>query len=254
MLRSAQTISKALPSVPGRAADEKGTHRFGPRLGSVAGETGHVRSRHHRLAGEAVGAPPPAVALHDRVARFEARRELGDQRGQCRLPRRPRPHVERARLVVAVAFGQQGVPVERAEQRPGGDGHDLRAGPSGAMRGAPDLEQPAHLVFAPGVDVRFGDRDRDAVALPGLLEQRTDARPGDGENAHRFDVDERVRRRPAPRMHREALQTMVQPAVAGHVVVDAEHVWAGTGCRRTRAGRQAPRRCRRDRSTTDGRP
>ena len=199
MLRRAQIVANAWPSVPLAPLMRIGATSSAGREGAKAGQRRDGGARHDRLGDEAVGAAPPALALEHRVARLPAGGELGDQRGERGRARLRRAHVERSGLVVAPAFAEQAVPVERAEQRPRRDGADVGAGRARAQRRAPDLEQPAQLVFAAGVDVRLGHRHRDAVALPGFLEQRGDRRRRHGEDANRLDVDEFGVRRAAAR-------------------------------------------------------
>src|SRR5206468_1675697 len=133
-------------------------------------------------------------------------------------------YVERTGFVVAAAFGDQAVPVVRAEQRPDRDGADVGATLLHLLGGVPDLDQPAQLVFAVGVDVGFGDRDRQAVAVPGFLQQRADARGRRGQHARAFDVAVRPAAIRAAAVFRIAFDAVVEPAFAGDVVVDAHDV------------------------------
>ncbi len=123
-----------------------------------------------------------------------------------------------------MAGGHQAVPVERTQQRPDRDRADVGALLARLEGGVPDFDEPAQLVFAVGVDVRFGDRDRDAVTFPGFHQQRGDAGRGRGQRARRLDVG--VRHAP---VHVAvalgiAFGAMVEPALAGDVIVHADHV------------------------------
>ncbi len=208
----------------GRATDEDGRDPVMPGLRPVArkgvtcvrGAIGRTRkrsARRHQPSPRSTG-----------WLGCPARGELADQRGERGGTRLGGAHVEGSGLVVAAALAEQGVPVERAQQRPGRHGADVGTGVARGFRGVPDLEQPAKLVFAVGIDVGFGHRQRDAVALPRLAQQRCDRRRRRRQNADRLDVDEFIGTQVTRTAARIAIEPMVQPALARHVVVDADDV------------------------------
>ena len=188
------------------------------------GDVGHGGAGGDRLAQEASRTAPPALALQHRVGERATGRQFAHQGGHRRRARLRSAHVEGAGLVVAAAFGHQAVPVVGAEQGPDRDGAHVGAAGAHLFRRVPDLEQPAHLVFAVGVDVGLGDGDRQAVAFPGFLQQRADARGRRGQHARGLDVGMRHAVVLVAAVLRIALGAVVQPALAGGVVVDADDV------------------------------
>ena len=206
------------------AADENGRGFAVRDVRPVARERRDPAARCDRPGQKAVGSTPPAIAAHHRMARRPPGRELGDQAGKRGATRLGCAHIVRSRLVVAAALGQQRVPVKRAEQRPRRHRADVGTPGASGFRSAPDLEQPTELVLAAGIDVGLGHRQRDAVALPRFVEQRGDRRRWRRQNADRLDIDEILSSRFAGASAGIAIQPMVQPALARHVVVDADHV------------------------------
>ena len=136
------------------------------------------------------------------------------------------PEVEDARLVVAIVKGDQAVPEVGAQQGPEGKGHAGHtqfAGSEGAM---PGVGRPTDLLPQFVAQVHLGDRNRKAVTLIGLVEDRLEALNAFRPRAHGFDVDEGAFRRAA--VLRVELDAVIEPAVACDVVVGADD------CRRAR--------------------
>ena len=102
----------------------------------------------------------------------------------------------------SLAAREQRAPIPHAEHRPKGDCADVDAIGARCLRLGPDLMQPAHLLVAGAAVMDFGDRDRDAVALPRFVEaqsrseligERGDARSEiDSERATGSQVDDGI--------------------------------------------------------------
>ena len=208
----------------GRAQDQDRRGRGAHQAVAVGGDGCEGVGRGHRLAHEAPRTAPPALRPQYRVRQRLAGREFSHQCCQRGRAWQRRAHVERARLVIAVLGGDEAVPVERAKQRPDCDRADIDAVLARLLRRFPDFKQPAHLVFAVAVDVRFGDGQRDAVAFPDLEQQRGDAGRGRGQHARGFDVGAREVVGHAAVVRRIALGAMIEPALAGDVVIGADDV------------------------------
>src|SRR6185437_10294507 len=66
------------------------------------------------------------------------------------------PHIEHARLVMAVFTCHQFIPIERAKQSPGCQRHAGYAGAACPHRLVPALDQPANLFIRARAKMRFG--------------------------------------------------------------------------------------------------
>src|SRR5207244_192361 len=95
------------------------------------------------------------------------------------------------------------------------------------LGGRPHLVQPANLLLPGAAVVNLGDRNRRAIAIPGLA----DPVRGRGDRSHpvdpdRLEIDEAVATVRTDLHPRIALHAMVQEAVAGQVIVEADDVWS----------------------------
>ena len=109
----------------------------------------------------------------------------------------------------------------------------------------PDLGEPAQLLVAVAAVMDFGDRDRNAVALPRLAQPRREAgivlQP---LHPHRLGIDIGVAAVPARlRWSGIKVEPVVEEALAGEIMVDAEQV--GRRLRRSRTPPSPPSRSRR---------
>jgi hypothetical protein len=92
----------------------------------------------------------------------------------------------------------------------------------------PNLHEPAELLVAVTAVMDFGDRDRELVSLPGLAKARREAgivlQP---LHPHRLGVDIGVAPVPADFMAGIEVRAVVEKALAGEIMVDAEDVRPG---------------------------
>ena len=183
------------------------------------------------VAGRACGiekpaaSAPPAQAMQSRVRRRRSGGQFLHQASEGGGARHRGANVEGSRLVIPLRTGDQTVPVERAEQRPCGDRPQVHPLLPDFLTGLPNFEQPAQLVFASGIDMRLGHRQRNAVALPDLDKQRRDPGRGRGGHARHFEVHTWAAVDHSRGMAGKTFRPMVQPTFAGDVIVDTDYVW-----------------------------
>lgn len=220
--RSWQARASACPSEPAPQMSSGRALRAGARAGE-------------RLRGGAVEVLarglPPAGRGERRMLRPRPQAQGADEPCEGGGPRRRCPAVEGARLVVARGAGQQAVPVVAAEQCPRRYREHLAARGACLGRGLPRIVQTAQLLLARAADVHLGEGERYAVALPGRREHFP-AAVGAGQHAHRLDVRVALAGVAAPGGARVRAELLIEVAVAGDVVVDADDI------RRTRLGRE----------------
>jgi hypothetical protein len=140
-------------------------------------------------------------------------------------PRRRAARVEGASIVMAVALGEQEAPVDIAEQRPQGDRpqvHPFRAQPA---RRVPGFREPAQLLVAMTAVMDLGDGQRDSVTLPRFPKPRRQAGVGlEPLHPHRLGVDIGVAAVPARLEPGIEVDPVIEEALAGQIMVDADHV------------------------------
>ena len=146
-----------------------------------------------------------------------------DRVPQRRAPRLAVPDVEGARLV-SPGSREQRRPVPRTERRPRGDRPDVDARRPGVGRGAPRAEPPGGLVPWIARELDLCEDDRAAIARPGIADRGGERPIAATVDAHELDVRVRDASVAAARLRREALQPVVDPAIAGDVVVDPDPV------------------------------
>jgi hypothetical protein len=209
---------RARPKVPVAPGQEE--------LARRADEAAGVGALHGTI--EAGVALPPARLVEDRVVVRPGGGEglggVGERRAARLLP----AHVERSRLVDAVALRQERIPVDRAEQGPHRHGADVGALGLDGLGRVPDLHEPAQLLVAGAAVVRLRDGDGPAVALPDLAQARGGSDLlGRQRHAHRLGVGEAMPAVAAPQVLGVAAQALVEEALAREIVIDADDVGGG---------------------------
>ena len=142
---------------------------------------------------------------------------------QCGWTERLGADVEEPRLVMAGQTGDQRVPVGRPEDCPGRDGSHRRSLFASGHRANPGIAKPAHLLFAGAAKVSLGDRQRHAVALPGLHEHPGVTSNADTLDPGRFHVGILLAAVAPVHGRWILLDAIVEEAVTGDVVVQADH-------------------------------
>src|SRR3954470_23194995 len=151
-------------------------------------------------------------------------RELAHESGDRRPAGFGPPNIEGARLVVSARFLYQAVPVEGAEQRPDGESADVGSFGPRALGCAPHRRQPAQLIVARRVDVRLGDGKRQPVALPCLVQEHFESAGRMHETACGLDIGKALGALPAAVVLGIVMLVLVEVALAGDVVIDADDV------------------------------
>jgi hypothetical protein len=184
---------------------------------------------------EALRAAPPAGNVEDGVVELGP---LADRLGSAGDQGRPRcrtADVECADVVDVVAARDQGAPVHRAEQRPQGHRSQIDTLGTHLLGRLPHLDEPTQLLVARAAVMDLGDHHRGAVALPGLAQprRRTDV-AGEMRHADRLEVEVAVAAISAGLVARIEIKPLVEIALAGQIMVDADDVGRGAAVEEAR--------------------
>ncbi len=172
---------------------------------------------------------PPAFRGEDRVVEALTagkRRKLARQR---RRPGGSAANVEDAAFVGPGRPGQEAVPVEGAQEGPGGDRANLDPARPQPGRGVPGLLDPAHLFLAGAAVVDLGDGKGTAIARPHLKKGAFEPAGTRLEHPYSLHISELHEGVSAVPLRRVAVQPMVQKAIAGQIVVQSHHVGRAGG-------------------------
>ena len=149
--------------------------------------------------------------------------EAAQKPDQGRRARRRSADVPYAGFVVAGIAGDKAAPVDVAQQSPRGQRANVDALVAQRRARLPTLQQPAQLFLAGAAEMALGDRDRQTVTVPRLLEQSAQPQRRRVENARRGVVVITLGGLG------ERILAVIEEALAGHIMVHADDV-RGAGC------------------------
>ncbi len=153
-----------------------------------------------------------------------AARKRGKLAGQGGGPGGAAAQVEDSALVRAGRPGEKAVPVEGAEEGPGGDRLNLDPARPKSGCSVPGFLDPAHLLLAGAAVVNLGDGHRTAVARPHFQKRAFQSVRAWLKHAHGLHVGEPHEGVSAAPLRRIAVQPVVEEPVAGQIVVQPHHV------------------------------
>src|SRR4051812_39795951 len=92
------------------------------------------------------------------------------------------------------------------------------------MCGHPDLVKPTQLILSRRIEVRLGNCERQAIALPGLSDARLEVERRTAYRPRRFNVDVSMSVIAPSMMGRIVLHSFIEKALARYVVVEPDDV------------------------------
>src|SRR3954470_20552103 len=127
-------------------------------------------------------------------------------------------------FVITLKASQQTVPIVGAKERPGGESANRNVFAAKLICALPGLHQPANLLISSAAEVALGNCEFTAVAPPDFEQDSVKSSDALLPNAHGANIRVALTAIAADYIFRIALDTMVEEALTGDVVVDANNV------------------------------